>query len=471
MKATVAALALAGLAVLAGPAYADQLSVNLASPGLVPIEVSDAGATVGGDRAVVGGRRGRALRQAGADASRYAAPLDVAARRLRRQRRVGRAQRDARGQARVAVGCGRSRAGPLPGTLVLAGGERGSTSTALLRGSAPAPDGARSPMEQWHHVELPAGVDASAVAAELLALPGVSFAYPAADAAPPPQTAPPRRSRRCRAILRPAPVGTDNDFALQDPRTRGAGVRIADLEYYWTAEHEDLQLDPVAADLGGAAYPQYRNFADEHGTAVFGEMVGKDNGFGVTGGVPDASMHGISPTRARATGSPQYIPSAALVYVAQFLSPGDVVLLEQQTVGPNGGTALRAARVEPSQLRRDQAALRPRHRRRRDRRQRQRGSRLGTDAGPLRPRGAQLRRDRRRCRRLRHPHRPELLLARHARRPPGLGQQHHHHGRQRQPAGRHRGRKRPAPLHAHLRRDEWAPARSSPTPSSPSSPT
>ncbi len=32
------------------------------------------------------------------------------------------------------------------------------------------------------------------------------------------------------------------------------------------------------------------------------------------------------------------MPAAALTYVAQFLSPGDVVLIEQQTVGPNGGT-------------------------------------------------------------------------------------------------------------------------------------
>ena len=68
-------------------------------------------------------------------------------------------------------------------------------------------------------------------------------------------------------------------------------------------DHEDLQLDPVGADLGKTQFPQYTNFADEHGTAVFGEMVAKDNGYGVTGGVPDATMHGISPTRARPTGN------------------------------------------------------------------------------------------------------------------------------------------------------------------------
>ena len=98
-----------------------------------------------------------------------------------------------------------------------------------------------------------------------------------------------------QGYLRPAPQGIDADFTRKDPRIRGAGVTIADLEYYWTANHEDLQLDPIATDLGKTAYPQYPNFADEHGTAVFGEMVAKDNGYGVTGGVPDATMRGISP--------------------------------------------------------------------------------------------------------------------------------------------------------------------------------
>jgi Subtilase family len=140
-----------------------------------------------------------------------------------------------------------------------------------------------------------------------------------------------------QTYLRPAPVGTDADFSRADPRARGAGVRIADLEYYWTSDHEDLQLT-VANDLGGAAYPQYTGFNDEHGTAVFGEMAAKDNGYGVTGGVPDASMNGISPTRRNANGSTSYVPAAALTYVAQFLSAGDAVLIEQQTVGPHGGT-------------------------------------------------------------------------------------------------------------------------------------
>ena len=93
-------------------------------------------------------------------------------------------------------------------------------------------------------------------------------------------------------------------------------MKIADLEYYWTAAHEDLQLNDAVADLGKTQFPQYTAFADEHGTAVFGEMVAKDNGYGVTGGVPDASMHGISPTMRRASGNgTTYNTAAALTYV------------------------------------------------------------------------------------------------------------------------------------------------------------
>jgi hypothetical protein len=205
---------------------------------------------------------------------------------------------------------------------------------AQARSGRPAPD-----MRLWYRLKLPAGTDVEATLAALRNRMDVIHADVAPDIAPPPQLGPTPDFFDMQGYLRPAPQGTGADFSLADPRTRGAGITIADLEYYWTADHEDLQLDPVATHIGGDAWPQYTNFADEHGTAVFGEMVAKDNGYGVTGGVPDATMRGMSPTRRNANGSTSYVPGPALVYLAQFLNPGDVVLIEQQTVGPNGGTA------------------------------------------------------------------------------------------------------------------------------------
>ncbi|MDA0180624.1 S8 family serine peptidase [Solirubrobacter phytolaccae] len=200
---------------------------------------------------------------------------------------------------------------------------------ARRRTGRPLPD-----MAAWHRLTLPPGADADAAIRALLTSGRATEAAVAPEPAPPPQVPATDDFTSLQGYLRPAPAGIDSAFAQRDPRTRGKGVRIVDLEYYWTAEHEDLQLDPIATDLGKTTYVQYPNFADEHGTAVFGELVAKDNGFGVTGGVPDATMHGISPVNAAGS----YVPAAALTYAGQFLSPGDVVLIEQQTPGPAGGT-------------------------------------------------------------------------------------------------------------------------------------
>jgi serine protease len=148
------------------------------------------------------------------------------------------------------------------------------TARARSRSGRVTPD-----VASWYRVTLPANVDVESVLAEFRASPVVAHAAVAPTAARPPST-PDFFAQQ--AYLRPAPQGTDAEFSLRDPRTRGAGVRIVDLEYYWTADHEDLNL-PATVDLGGAAFPQYSVFNDDHGTSVFGIMVADENGFGVTG--------------------------------------------------------------------------------------------------------------------------------------------------------------------------------------------
>jgi len=146
----------------------------------------------------------------------------------------------------------------------------------------PTPD-----MSSWYRFLLPAGADTGSTLELVRASPIVSSASMAPEAVPPPTTPDFSLSQ---LHLDPAPVGTDTEWArANEPRARGGGVRVVDLEYYWTASHEDLQL-PASADLGGTTYQQYTAFDDEHGTAVFGIIAAKDNGFGVTGGVPQATM-------------------------------------------------------------------------------------------------------------------------------------------------------------------------------------
>jgi hypothetical protein len=205
---------------------------------------------------------------------------------------------------------------------------------ARSRSGRPVPD-----MASWYSLTLPADVDVDEALRELEALPEVDYAYPAPEPAPPPQASTTPDFTGRQGYFRPAPEGIDADFSRQDPRVRGAGIKIVDLEYDWNPFHEDLQLD-WSSDLGGEVFPRNTFFMDEHGTAVFGELVAVDNDYGVTGGVPDAEMFGISPTQRLASGGTSWRPGSAMAYLAglDFLEPGDALLIEQQTVGPNGGT-------------------------------------------------------------------------------------------------------------------------------------
>jgi Subtilase family len=215
---------------------------------------------------------------------------------------------------------------------------------ARARSGRPAPD-----LASWYGVTLPATADAAAVAALLRSLPEVVYAYPAPEPVQPPfspvlvpdvlavASSTPDLTA-LQEYLRPAPQGIDADFSRQDPRARGAGITIVDLEFDWTMSHEDLQLDS-SSDLGGTVFTRFPTFVD-HGTAVFGELVAMDNGYGVTGIVPDATMHGISPMFQLSNGKLKFRPGPALVYLAGLgvLDAGDAVLLEQQAKGPGGNT-------------------------------------------------------------------------------------------------------------------------------------
>ncbi len=82
-----------------------------------------------------------------------------------------------------------------------------------------------------------------------------------------------------------APAGVDADYANTLPGGDGSGVKIVDIEGAWKTTHEDLEKS-VGGLLGGSMIDDlsWRN----HGTAVIGEMIAGDNGYGVTGICPGA---------------------------------------------------------------------------------------------------------------------------------------------------------------------------------------
>jgi hypothetical protein len=121
--------------------------------------------------------------------------------------------------------------------------------------------------------------------------------------------------------LEPAPVGIDAFYAWTLAGGRGANVRVIDCEWGWQLTHEDLVVNNLGIVAGA------NNASRDHGTAVFGEIGGDLNGFGVTGIASDARLGASSFTNQTS--------SAAIKAAADYLAAGDIILLEIHRGGPN----------------------------------------------------------------------------------------------------------------------------------------
>lgn len=132
------------------------------------------------------------------------------------------------------------------------------------------------------------------------------------------------------------------DAALARGAT-GAGIQLADCEYGWDLEHEDL-MDIGAEIEEGQTIPQfvYDNNWDDHGTGVIGITSAPHNGYGVSGVVPDATLR-LFPENSNEDGGRR---AEAIASAVGASSPGDVILLEMQTGGPGGG--LGPAELDPT---------------------------------------------------------------------------------------------------------------------------
>jgi subtilisin family serine protease len=192
------------------------------------------------------------------------------------------------------------------------------------------------PRARWLRVRADSPGDAHHLAARLAADPAVEQAF-----VEPEITLPRSRRRHVRddescpvttpsfesyqGYLGPAPHGIDAPAAWRRG-FRGAGVWFADVEGGWNASHEDLPGDRIR-HVSGKPIPDASWRA--HGTAVLGQVVGKDNGKGVVGIAPDvervftSSLGGQSVAR-------------AIDLVARELRPGDVLLIELPGTGPRG---------------------------------------------------------------------------------------------------------------------------------------
>ncbi|MEY2408000.1 MAG: hypothetical protein QOF48_670, partial [Verrucomicrobiota bacterium] len=173
---------------------------------------------------------------------------------------------------------------------------------------------------------LPAGTDAGSVLDALNGLEFVELAQPIPKPVRPPV---PPDLQLFQAYLLAPPNGIDAFGAWTSLGCRGAGIRIADVEYSFRVSHQDLPLVTLVG-YPPTDPPGLGSDGSDHGTAVLGQLSARDNGFGITGIAPESSLY-FSGT----WGAGSWLVGDAILSAAAALRPGDVILIEQQTYGPN----------------------------------------------------------------------------------------------------------------------------------------
>ena len=134
--------------------------------------------------------------------------------------------------------------------------------------------------------------------------------------------------QKSQDYLNPAPEGIDAIYAWTIPGGTGSLVKIVDIEDGWNLNHEDLPSMFLSDGRFDDSYD-----SRQHGTAVLGVMLGRQDGIGVTGIVPNASGGVVSANRGLGITPLQNVAEAVLI-AAMNLSEGDVILIEQHSRGP-----------------------------------------------------------------------------------------------------------------------------------------
>jgi serine protease len=166
--------------------------------------------------------------------------------------------------------------------------------------------------------------------ADLNALASVEVAYAEPPAVPAHHTSGPTPNfQGAQSYLNAAPTGIDAYYSWTLPGGKGEGVRIVDVEGGWRTTHEDLP--PLFYQGGTQISDPTGNWCDavcyrNHGTAVLGELVGKNNGLGVTG-ISHLAQAGYESFVNQSIAS-------AITNAAAEADPGGLVLLEMQWYGP-----------------------------------------------------------------------------------------------------------------------------------------
>lgn len=188
------------------------------------------------------------------------------------------------------------------------------------------------PRSEFYYT-LPAGVSVDEAIAAFNSLDVVELASPLDLPAPSPRAGSERTAmllppsyQNAQGYLNAAPTGIGATLAWLLLGVRGDGVRVADIEYSFNANHADLP--PITVLTVGTPTPPWED--NNHGTAVLGELGSRNNGWGTTGIAHEAAMH-FSHSRVNGVNN----IATAIYRCVNAFDAGDVVLLEAQAWGPN----------------------------------------------------------------------------------------------------------------------------------------
>ncbi|MFH2037747.1 MAG: S8 family serine peptidase [Candidatus Zixiibacteriota bacterium] len=173
----------------------------------------------------------------------------------------------------------------------------------------------------YYRLDITNPIEAKLIVNQLNQLDIVEIAYaepksfPAGDIAPPTSDYTPEQT-----YLLSAPDGVDIDYAHAMTGGDGAGVKIIDIEHEWNESHEDLEK-AVGGTLNGG-----NSINATHGTAVIGELIAGNNGYGITGVCPGADI-GMASSAINGT-------IEAIMMAIDTLQEGDIIIIELNAPGP-----------------------------------------------------------------------------------------------------------------------------------------
>ncbi len=172
-------------------------------------------------------------------------------------------------------------------------------------------------------LKIPPSDNIREIAASLEALPGIYMARPVPKPTPPPI---PPNYQTNQGYLYPAsnnPSGVDALYAWTQTGGTGTGVTVCDLEYSWNYNHGDITKALGSQINTGVITDPFND--NNHGTAVIGELVADNNGWGITGICYGATLK----TCATNYNGGWNVPGAIMIAMGA-LTAGDIILIEQQ---------------------------------------------------------------------------------------------------------------------------------------------